>query len=213
MAVVGDLRLAVRAGAGRDDRSIRPAADRRLAGRPQGRPLDGAGAGARALRARVPLEQVERAALRVDEDLADVFVRDADRRRLSARGLRRSRGVRVATAAAPQPATANAATTSAVAPARKVMDLCESCSLLSLDAGSWSRSEHAVAGRRSPLGVTGETPSRAPGPSRSAGRIPGHLAVAWPSQKHRYASADFGPSFSARVLSWWPMIRHLLGCR
>ena len=53
VAVVGDLWVAVRAGGGRDDRSSRSAADRRLAGRPERRPVDCAGAGARALRPRV----------------------------------------------------------------------------------------------------------------------------------------------------------------
>src|SRR3954462_953229 len=50
--------------------------------------------------ARVPSEQVERAALRVDEDVAQVLVGDANRGRLSVRGLRQGRGAaRVAAAA------------------------------------------------------------------------------------------------------------------
>ena len=43
--------------------------------------------------------------------------------------------------------------------------------------------------------------------------IPGHLTVAWPSQSIDTRVPISPPSFSARALSWWPMIRHLLGCR
>ena len=166
MAVVGDLWFSVRAGAGRDDRSGRSAADRRLAGRPQWRPVDCAGAGVRALRARVPSEQVERAALRVDEDLAEVLVRDADRGRLSVRDPRRGRGpLALLPPLLPQPATANAASTSTVALARNVVMLAPF-----VECVNGSRSEHPVARRGSPLGVTGEIPSRAPWSTHSRQR-------------------------------------------
>src|SRR5215216_2233118 len=69
VAVVGDLLPAVRPRGGSDQRAVCPAADRRLAGRPQRRPSAGAGAQARALWPRVP---PERAALRVDEDRAEL---------------------------------------------------------------------------------------------------------------------------------------------
>ena len=105
VAVVGDLRLAVRPGGGSDQRGVCPAADRRLAARPQRRPSAGAGAQAGALRARVAPEQIERAALRIDQDRAEVaLVRGADRRVLSAGGVggRGRGGIAVAT-----PATAD----------------------------------------------------------------------------------------------------------
>src|SRR3954465_2130590 len=63
VAVVGDLRLPVRARDRADQRGLRPAADRRLAARAQRGPCRGARAGARALAARVLLEQVEGLAL------------------------------------------------------------------------------------------------------------------------------------------------------
>src|SRR5215217_1024275 len=72
VAVVGDLRLAVRPGGGSDERGICPPADGRLARRSQRRPDAGAGTQARALRPRVAPEQIERAALRVDEDRAEL---------------------------------------------------------------------------------------------------------------------------------------------
>src|SRR3954452_93710 len=102
VAVVGDLRLSVGALGGCDHRGARAAADRGLAARPQRRPCGGAGPGAGARRPGVLLEQVERAAPRVDEDVAQAGVGDPDRRRLSARSLRgcRGRGTAAATATA-----------------------------------------------------------------------------------------------------------------
>jgi hypothetical protein len=124
VAVVGDLWFSVRAGAGRDDRSSRSAAERRLAGRSQWRPVDCAGAGARALGAGVASEQVERAALRVDEEccpgfsLATPTVADCPFAVLGGAGERL-----VLLALLLQPATASATRTGTVALARNVIDL------------------------------------------------------------------------------------------
>src|SRR5512133_148014 len=90
VAVVGHLRLAVGARRRTDLRGGQPAADRRLAARPDRRPSDCAGAGARALGPGVLLEEVDGAALRIDQDLAEARARLADRCRLSVGGLRRS---------------------------------------------------------------------------------------------------------------------------
>ena len=62
----------------------------------------------------------------------------------------------------PQPPTANAATTAIVALARSVVDLVRVMLAPFVEWVNGSRSEHAVARRRSRLGVTGEIPSRAP---------------------------------------------------
>src|ERR687898_1653115 len=100
MAVVCELSLAVGAASGPDQRSVGPVTFGRLAARPQGRPVNGAGARALALRPGVLQEQVEGAALRVDEDVPEVAaVGDADRRRASVCG-RRSRCVVAAAATA-----------------------------------------------------------------------------------------------------------------
>src|SRR3954447_348752 len=66
VAVVGDLRGSVGALGGCDHRGARSAADGGLAARPQRRPCGCAGPGAGTRRPDVLLEQVERAALRVD---------------------------------------------------------------------------------------------------------------------------------------------------
>src|SRR5215208_317761 len=88
VALIGDLWLVVGPGGGSDQRRIRPAADCRLAVRPERGPGLRAGAEAGALRPRVLPEQVERPPLSVDEDLAQAAVRDADRRRPAVRRLR-----------------------------------------------------------------------------------------------------------------------------
>src|SRR5512132_3144527 len=90
VAVVGHLRLAVGARRRTDLRGGQPAADRRLAARPDRRPSDCAGAGARALGPGVLLEEVHGAALRIDQDLAEARARLPDRYRLSVGGPRRS---------------------------------------------------------------------------------------------------------------------------
>src|SRR3954447_5257595 len=83
VAVVGHLRLAVGAGGAAQLRGAGPGAGHRLAAYPERRPRARACSGARALGARVLLEQVERVALRVVEDLAEAAVLDTDSGRLS----------------------------------------------------------------------------------------------------------------------------------
>src|SRR5882724_9314589 len=91
VTVVGRLRPAVGPRDGSHQRGLRPSADRGLAARPERRP----GLGARSdacVPARRVLEQVEGAAPRVDENLAEpAVIRDTDRRRLSVHPLWRSR--------------------------------------------------------------------------------------------------------------------------
>src|SRR5207245_133889 len=99
VAVVGHLLRTAGPAGRRDQRSVRAAADRRLPGRLERRPVDGAGAAALAHRSGVPGEEVDRAALRVDEDVAEALVGNPDRRGRSAGGLRRA-GRRLAPAAA-----------------------------------------------------------------------------------------------------------------
>src|SRR6266536_4802177 len=102
MAVVGDLPYSVRAGARGDERGPCSVTDGRLADRLERRPVDGAGAVAFAHRSGVPVEQIERAPLRVDEDVAEAGVGHADSRPPSACGLRlagRPTGLAPATAA------------------------------------------------------------------------------------------------------------------
>src|SRR5947208_3553105 len=74
MAVVRDLPRSVGAAPRRRERALCSATDGRLAGRSEGRPVDGAGAVALAHRSGVPAEQIERAAARVDEDVAEAGV-------------------------------------------------------------------------------------------------------------------------------------------
>src|SRR4051794_12138502 len=90
VAVVGHLGLAVGARAGAHERDARPAADRGLAARAQGRPGARAGAGARALGPRVLFEQVEGVALRVGEDLAQAAALEPEGCRAPAGRLRRA---------------------------------------------------------------------------------------------------------------------------
>src|SRR3954452_4593654 len=103
VAVVGDLRGSVGALGGSDHRGARAAADRGLAARPQRRPCGGARPGAGARRPGVLLEQVERAALRVDEDVAQAGVGNPDRRRPPAPPPRRAAGRLGAGSSAPRP--------------------------------------------------------------------------------------------------------------
>jgi ABC-type phosphate transport system ATPase subunit len=78
--VVGDLRAAVGAGDGGNAGGAHSGADRRLPRAAQRRPVGCAGVEARALRAGVFLEQVQRAALRVDEDVPEAAGCDVDGR-------------------------------------------------------------------------------------------------------------------------------------
>src|SRR6185295_9948638 len=87
VAVVRDLRLAVGSLDGSEHLGIGSGSVSRLSAHPKGRPRSRAGTGAGALVLRVLLEQVERAALRVDEDLAETGVGDPDRGGRSVRGL------------------------------------------------------------------------------------------------------------------------------
>ena len=70
MPVVGELADPARACRPSDARGLRAAADQRRAVDTQRRPVDRAGAGAGADRARVSLEEVQRAPLPIDEDVA-----------------------------------------------------------------------------------------------------------------------------------------------
>src|SRR3954447_21258108 len=89
VAIVGDLRLAVRTRGCSDLGSRHGGSYHGLASDAERRPSRGAGAGALTCCSYVLLEQVQRAALRVDEDLAEVaLVRQSDRCHLTARGLR-----------------------------------------------------------------------------------------------------------------------------
>src|SRR5262245_3299659 len=99
VSVVGDLPLAVGTLSRSDLRYREVGAHHGVAGVPQRWPGRRAGAGALTCRSDVLLEQVQRAAMRVDEDLAEVALAcQADRRRVPARGRRR-RGCAAAAAA------------------------------------------------------------------------------------------------------------------
>jgi hypothetical protein len=86
---VGDLWATVRAHGGSHERGVCPATDRWRAGPLERRPGAGARAGALALGPRVLREQVQGAALRIDEDLTQTARRHVDRSLPCAVGLRR----------------------------------------------------------------------------------------------------------------------------
>src|SRR4051794_10691710 len=109
VAVVGHLRLPVRPLRGTDLRGLRAGAGRRLAAHSDRRPGLGARTVARALGPLVLPEEVDGAAMRVDEDPAEAAVCDADGRHAAcglAGGGRRRRGRRGRARSAAAPTTA-----------------------------------------------------------------------------------------------------------
>src|SRR3954468_1586528 len=107
----------------------------------------------------------------------------------------------------PQLATASAASTSTVALATNVIDLVRVMLAPFVEWVNGSPSEHAVAWRRSRLGLMGELPSRARWSTHSQQR--GGSG----SPRSQLVFRPRAPNLGARALSWSPMILALRGSR